>query len=83
MIAKTVAIGLALVLVGCEYGKEVFGKRISGNADTVSIKASYSNPGPQATQHCAKYEKTAVFESVAGAWSRWVGGSNKYVYKCK
>ncbi len=84
MIAKTLAIGLALTLVGCEYGSEVVsGDAVSGDAESVSIKASYSDPDPQATQHCAKYEKTAVFDSVTGDWWRWVGGSNKYVFKCQ
>ncbi len=84
MTPKTVAIGVALFLGGCAYWSEVIsGDAVSGNADTVSIKASYSNPGPQATQHCAKYEKTAVFDSVTGAWWRWVGGSNNYVFKCQ
>ncbi len=80
----TVAIGVALVLVGCAYEPRfIFGDRVSGNAETVTIKASYLDPGPKATEHCAKYEKTAEFESVTGAWWRWMGGSNKYVYKCK
>jgi len=84
MTPKTVAIGVALVLVGCGYDPEViFGDRVSGNADTVAVKASYVDPEPLASRHCAKYDKTAEFESVTGLWWRWVGGSNKYVYKCK
>ena len=84
MITKAVSIGLAFVMVGCAYGSEViFDDSVSGNQDTVRIKASYSNPDPQAAQHCAKYEKTPVFESVTGVWWRWPGGSNKYVYKCR
>ncbi len=81
---KTVAIGLALVLVGCTYEPGIiFGDRVSGNAETVAIKASYVDPGPLASRHCAKYEKTAEFENVTGPWWRWMGGSNKYVFKCK
>ncbi len=80
MTAKTVAIGVALVLVGCS---DIFGDRVSGNAETVAIKASYVDPGPLASRHCAKYEKTAEFENVTGAWWRWVGGSNIYVFKCQ
>ena len=84
MTAKTVTIGVALVLVGCGYDLEViFGDGVSGNANTVAIKASYVDPGPLASRHCAKYEKTAEFESVTGAWWPRSGGSNKYVYKCK
>ncbi len=82
---KLVIICVALgVVVGCAYGpKVIFGDGVSGNADTVAIKANYIDPGPLASQHCAKYEKTAEFESVTGAWWRWAGGSNKYIYKCK
>ncbi len=84
MTAKTVAIGVALVLVGCTYEpKVIFGDSVFGNADTVTIEASYVDPGPLASRHCAKYEKTAEFESVTGAWWPRSGGSNKYVYKCK
>ncbi len=79
-----VAIGVALVVVGCaDWSDVVFGDVVSGNADTVSVKASYGDPGPEATRHCAKYGKIAVLESVTGAWWRWVGGSNIYVFKCR
>ena len=85
MTPKLVIVCVALgVVVGCAYGpKVIFGDEVSGNADTVAIKANYIDPGPLASQHCAKYEKTAEFESVTGAWWRWAGGSNKYIYKCK
>lgn len=84
MIAKALALGMVLTLAGCSYKpKAVFGDRVSGNADAVAIKASYADPGPEASRHCAKYEKTAEFESVTGVWWRWVGGGNKYFFKCK
>ncbi len=83
MTAKTVAICVALVLVGCTYEPDIFGDTVSGNANTVAVKASYVDPGPLASRHCAKYEKTAEFENVTGPWWRWMGGSNKYVFKCK
>ena len=84
MIAKALAIGMALVVAGCADQRElVFGDRVSGDADAVAVKASYADPGPRALRHCAKYEKTAEFESVTGVWWRWVGGGNKYLYKCK
>ncbi len=84
MIAKALTIGMALVMAGCAYQpKIIFGDRISGNADSVAIKASYVDPGPQASRHCAKYEKTAEFDSVTGVWWRWFGGGNEYLYKCK
>ncbi len=84
MIAKALAIGMALVVAGCAYQPEfIFGDGVSGDADAVAVKASYFDPGPQASRHCAKYEKTAEFESVTGAWWRWVGGGNKYLFKCK
>ena len=79
MTAKTVAIGVALVLVGCADRSYV----VSGNADNVIIEARYSNPGPQATEHCAKYGKIAVLENVAPARWRLVGGSDIYVFKCQ
>ena len=84
MIARAFALGMALVVAGCALKPNViFGDRVSGDADTVAIRASYFDPGPRASRHCAKYEKTAEFESVAGAWWRWFGGSNKYLYKCR
>ena len=83
MTAKMVAIGVALVLVGCTYEPDIFGDRVSGDANTVAVKASYADPEPLASRHCAKYEKTAEFESVTGAWWPRSRGSNKYVYKCK
>ena len=84
MIGKMFAIGLALALVGCAFESEVIsGDTVSGNADAVVVRASYRDPGPDATRHCAKYEKSPEFKSVTGAWWRWVGGSNKYLYKCK
>jgi len=74
MTPKTVAIGVALVLVGCAppaYKSEV----VSGNADTVSVKAGhYSNPGPQATEHCAKHGKSAVLENATPPY---------FVFKCQ
>ncbi len=53
MTPKTIAIGVALVLVGCGYQPEVIfgGDRVSGNADTVAIEANYVDPGPLASQH--------------------------------
>ncbi len=84
MIVKALAMSMALVVIGCAYEPDIiFGDRVSGNEDAVVIKASYIDPGPQADRHCAKYEKTAEFESVTGVWWRWVGGSNEYLFKCK
>ena len=84
MIAKALAISMALVVAGCAYQPNaIFSDRVSGDADTVAVKASYFDPGPRASRHCAKYEKTAEFESVAGTWWRWFGGSNNYLFKCK
>ncbi len=84
MIVKALAMSMALIVAGCAFEPDIiFGDSISGNEDAVAIKASYADPGPQASRHCAKYEKTAEFESVTGVWWRWVGGSNKYVFKCK
>ena len=78
MTAKTVAIGVALVLVGCTYEPGfIFGDRVSGNAETVTIKASYLDPGPKATEHCAKYDKSAVLENVTP-----MSGFSIYTFKC-
>ena len=73
MTAKTVAIGVVLVLAGCS-------NLLSGNADTVSLKVGiYSNPGPKATEHCARYGKSAFLENVA-----WVSDvSIIYIFKCQ
>ena len=77
-VGTPIAIATAIVLIGCtepEHRSEV----VSGNADTVIIKAGrYSDPGPQATQHCAKYEKSADLENIDHA-----SGSSIYVFKCQ
>jgi len=79
--AKTVAIGVALVLVlaGCPLMPRGQTNFISGNADTVSFKVgTYSNPGPKAAAHCAKYGKTAMLESVNP-----LPGQDIYTFKCQ
>ncbi len=81
MTAKTVAIGAALVLVlaGCPLMPRGQSNVISGNTDTVSIKSGrYSNPGPKATEHCAKYGKGAVLENVTE-----MTGFSIYTFKCQ
>ena len=84
MVRKICLVGVALVLAGCAYKSEILlGDSVSGDKDAVAVNASYSDPEPDAARHCAKYEKTAEFESVTGVWWRWVGGGNKYFYKCK
>ncbi len=84
MMGRILAVGLALALAGCEYKPEnLLGHSVTGDKDAVVVKANYFDPKPDATRHCAKYEKTAEFERVAGEWWRWLGGGNKYFYKCK
>jgi len=75
MTAKTVVIGVALVLVGCA-------PEISGNAETVRVPARFANPYAQATEHCAKHGKIA--KTPSQLVDRWFFGSNiYYVYKCQ
>ncbi len=84
MMGRVLAVGFALALAGCAYEPEILlGTRVSGDADAVTVKASYFDPKPDATRHCAKYKKSPEFESVTGVWWRWVGGGNEYLYKCK
>ena len=74
MTAKTIAIGVTLVLVGCTS------ELISGNANSVSYKVGRhaNNPGPQATQHCAKYGKSAALETM-----NRIDFGYLYVFKCE
>ena len=76
--------GMEVELAGGEYEQEGWrGARVEGDADDVTVKESYFDHEQDDTRHCARYEKTAEFESVTGVWWRWVGGGNKYFYKCK
>ena len=84
MTGQILAIGLVLFLVGCAFEPEfIMGDTVSGDAGAVVVKASYFDPGPKAARHCAKYEKSPEFDEVVGAWWRWFGGGNEYLYKCK
>jgi hypothetical protein len=45
---------------------------ISGDQQQVSIKAgSYANPGPMASQHCAKFGKSPVLQDANGGIYRF------------
>ena len=84
MLVWILAIGFMLILAGCALESELIrGNTVSGDADAVVVKASYSDPGPKADRHCARYKKSPEFDKVVGTWWRWVGGSNEYLYKCK
>ena len=84
MLVWILAIGFMLILAGCALESElIMGNTVSGDADAVVVKASYSDPAPKADRHCARYKKSPEFDKVVGTWWRWVGGSNEYLYKCK
>ena len=84
MLVWILAIGFMLILAGCALESElIMGNTVSGDADAVVVKGSYSDPGPKADRHCARYKKLPEFDKVVGTWWRWVGGSNEYLYKCK
>jgi hypothetical protein len=57
---------LALCLAQCVppgYSSEI----ISGDTQQVAIKAGgYANPGPTASEHCAKFGRTAVLQDAGG-----------------
>ena len=76
MTVQMVAIGVALVLVGCAFQSDV----ISSTENTINIKAgNYTNPGPQASEHCAKHGKKAVLENVTPMKSVY----NLYTFRCQ
>jgi len=84
MVGRIFAVVVVVSLAGCTVEPEfILGNRVSGDENAVTVKVSYTDPGPKATEHCAKYEKSPEFDKVVGTWWRWVGGSNEYLYKCK
>jgi hypothetical protein len=87
---RTLVILLCLSLNGCIFlGVRAFKaitkhdevEQISGNADTVVLKAAIDlNPDPKANEYCAQYGKTAV-QSLADLAS--VKKSAVYFYDCR
>lgn len=71
MSARFVGAMAALSLAQCTppgYKAEI----ISGDPQQVSIKAgSYANPGPMASEHCAKVGKAAVLQEANGGTYRF------------
>lgn len=69
---SVVVIPLALGLTQCTppgYAADM----ISGDAQQVSVKAGpYANPGPMASEHCAKFGKTAVLQDSNGGVYRFM-----------
>jgi hypothetical protein len=67
LIRSVGAVLSALVLSQCTppgYAAEL----ISGDPQQVAIKAGhYANPGPIASEHCAKFGKTAVLQEANGS----------------
>ena len=45
---------------------------VTGDPQEVAIKAGpYANPGPMASEHCAKFGRTAVLQDTAGGIYRF------------
>ena len=84
MKATAVAILLALVVSACAVARTYEAVIISGNENEVAVKAGKgANPGPLATEHCAKHNKDAILERVDSLADYSVSQQSVYMFTCQ
>jgi hypothetical protein len=73
----------AIALAGCAAANDTDTGVVSGNADSVTVRATDGvDPRPAATAHCAKYGKQAVRRVITPIPDEEAPGTLLYPFAC-